>query len=78
VTFSKRKQSLIKKASELSILCDCQIGIIIFSEANKLFEYASNDIDDLMLRYVAHGNPVFSKTNADLGKQKDNMRIIKQ
>lgn len=41
VTFSKRRTGLIKKARELSILCDAHLGLIIFSSTGKLYEYAS-------------------------------------
>ncbi|KAH7281246.1 hypothetical protein KP509_36G037400 [Ceratopteris richardii] len=41
VTFSKRRNGLLKKAHELSILCDAEIALIIFSSTGKLFEYAS-------------------------------------
>ncbi|KAF9560532.1 myocyte enhancer factor, partial [Lunasporangiospora selenospora] len=36
VTFQKRRFGLMKKAMELSVLCDCQIGLIIFNSNNKL------------------------------------------
>ncbi|GAB2281126.1 hypothetical protein Dimus_015732 [Dionaea muscipula] len=39
VTFSKRRQGLIKKTHELSVLCDAQIALIIFSSTNKLYHY---------------------------------------
>jgi len=42
VTFSKRRRGLIKKAQELSTLCDAEIGLIIFSSTGKLFEYSSS------------------------------------
>ncbi|GLJ40405.1 hypothetical protein SUGI_0832040 [Cryptomeria japonica] len=41
VTFSKRRGGLLKKAHELSVLCDAQLALIIFSTTGKLFEYAS-------------------------------------
>ncbi|XP_039115052.1 MADS-box transcription factor 29-like [Dioscorea cayenensis subsp. rotundata] len=41
VTFSKRRQGLLKKAHELAVLCDAQLGLVIFSHSGKLFEYCS-------------------------------------
>lgn len=45
VTFNKRKFGVMKKAYELSVLCDCEIALIIFSSNNKLYQYASTDMD---------------------------------
>jgi len=36
ITFAKRRLGLFKKAYELSTLCNCEIGIIIFSENDKV------------------------------------------
>ncbi|XP_043711320.1 probable ubiquitin-like-specific protease 2B [Telopea speciosissima] len=44
VTFSKRRRGLFKKAEELSILCDAEVALIIFSSTGKLFEYASSSM----------------------------------
>ncbi|KAF7141972.1 hypothetical protein RHSIM_Rhsim06G0069800 [Rhododendron simsii] len=41
VTFSKRRNGLLKKAKELAILCDAEVGVIIFSSTDKLYEFAS-------------------------------------
>lgn len=41
VTFSKRRKGLLKKAKELAILCDAEVGLIIFSSTGKLYEFAS-------------------------------------
>ncbi|CAM8936076.1 unnamed protein product [Rhodiola kirilowii] len=41
VTFSKRRNGLLKKAKELAILCDAEIGIVVFSSTGKLYEFAS-------------------------------------
>ena len=49
VTFNKRKFGVMKKAYELSILCDCEIALIIFSSSNKLYQYASTDMDKVNL-----------------------------
>uniref|UniRef100_A0A804RBT9 Uncharacterized protein n=1 Tax=Zea mays TaxID=4577 RepID=A0A804RBT9_MAIZE len=41
VTFSKRRMGLFKKANEVAILCDAQIGVIIFSGSGRMYEYSS-------------------------------------
>ena len=52
VTFTKRKFGLMKKAYELSVLCDCEISLIIFNSHGKLFQYASTDMDKILLKYT--------------------------
>ncbi|KAJ0077851.1 hypothetical protein Patl1_37067 [Pistacia atlantica] len=49
VTFSKRRNGLLKKARELSILCDAEVGLIIFSSTSKLYEYSSTRVRGLKL-----------------------------
>ncbi|KAI3850451.1 hypothetical protein MKW98_000261 [Papaver atlanticum] len=51
VTFSKRRNGLLKKAKELSILCDAQVGLIIFSSTGKLYEFSSTNMKSTMERY---------------------------
>ncbi|CAM8878105.1 unnamed protein product [Rhodiola kirilowii] len=41
VTFSKRRKGLLKKAKELSILCDAEVGVMVFSNTGKLYDFAS-------------------------------------
>ena len=42
VTFSKRRAGLLKKAHEISVLCDAEVALIVFSHKGKLFEYSSD------------------------------------
>jgi hypothetical protein len=42
VRFSKRRSGLFKKAFELSILCDAEVALLVFSPAGKLYEYSSS------------------------------------
>ena len=57
VTFSKRRRGIFKKADELSVLCDADVALIIFSATGKLFEFSSSRylyfhvIDLLLLFY---------------------------
>ncbi|KAM4039282.1 myocyte-specific enhancer factor 2A isoform 4-T6 [Anomaloglossus baeobatrachus] len=66
VTFTKRKFGLMKKAYELSVLCDCEIALIIFNGSNKLFQYASTDMDKVLLKYTEYNEPHESRTNSDI------------
>ncbi|XP_065093000.1 myocyte-specific enhancer factor 2 isoform X4 [Ochlerotatus camptorhynchus] len=66
VTFNKRKFGVMKKAYELSVLCDCEIALIIFSSTNKLYQYASTDMDKVLLKYTEYNEPHESLTNKNI------------
>ncbi|XP_073118843.1 agamous-like MADS-box protein AGL8 homolog isoform X2 [Henckelia pumila] len=52
VTFSKRRSGLLKKAHEISVLCDADVGLIVFSTKGKLFEYATDScMERILERY---------------------------
>ncbi|XP_028797902.1 MADS-box transcription factor 23-like, partial [Neltuma alba] len=51
VTFSKRRSGLFKKAKELAILCDAQVGVMVFSNTDKLYEYGSSSLKSIIERY---------------------------
>ncbi|XP_043815377.1 agamous-like MADS-box protein MADS1 [Manihot esculenta] len=57
VTFCKRRNGLLKKAYELSVLCDAEIALIVFSTRGRLYEYANNSVRGTIERY--------KKANAD-------------
>ncbi|KAJ0725191.1 putative transcription factor MADS-type1 family [Helianthus annuus] len=42
VTFSKRRGGLLKKAHEISVLCDAEVALIVFSNKGKLFEFSTD------------------------------------
>ncbi|XP_040864876.1 MADS-box transcription factor 23 isoform X7 [Glycine max] len=51
VTFSKRRSGLLKKAKELAILCDAEVGVMIFSSTGKLYDFASSGMKSVIDRY---------------------------
>ncbi|XP_063937629.1 MADS-box protein FLOWERING LOCUS C isoform X2 [Daucus carota subsp. sativus] len=53
VTFSKRRTGLLKKAKQLSILCDARVGVIIRSNRGKLYEFshAPSSLDAILQKY---------------------------
>ncbi|XXG41421.1 hypothetical protein AAC387_Pa01g1880 [Persea americana] len=54
VMFSKRRQSLFKKAKELSILCGCEIAIVTIDGAANVFTFGLPDPDTVIRRYIGH------------------------
>ncbi|CAF1921493.1 hypothetical protein BRARA_B03794 [Brassica rapa] len=51
VTFSKRRNGLLKKAYELSVLCDAQVSLIVFSQRGRLYEFSNSDMWKTIERY---------------------------
>ncbi|XP_078151286.1 agamous-like MADS-box protein AGL104 [Carex rostrata] len=55
VTFSKRRSGLIKKAYELSVLCDIDVALIMFSPSGKLSNFSRpRRIEDVLIRYLRY------------------------
>ncbi|KAF7124145.1 hypothetical protein RHSIM_Rhsim12G0176200 [Rhododendron simsii] len=50
-TFSKRRNGLLKKAYELSILCDAEVALLVFSPSGKAYHFSSHDMDRTIARY---------------------------
>ncbi|CAI9278509.1 unnamed protein product [Lactuca saligna] len=57
VTFSKRRTGLIEKARQLSVLCDVDVAVVVFSARGKLYEFSSgctaNSVEHIFARYEA-------------------------
>eukprot|EP01018_Ginkgo_biloba_P003270 Gb_39109 [translate_table: standard] len=51
VTFSKRRNGLLKKAWELSVLCDAEVALVIFSSTGKIYEFASHGMKETLEKY---------------------------
>ncbi|XP_048494669.1 MADS-box transcription factor 27 isoform X3 [Beta vulgaris subsp. vulgaris] len=51
VTFSKRRNGLLKKARELAILCDAEVGVMIFSSTGKLYDFSNSSMKSVIERY---------------------------
>ncbi|CAJ1967609.1 unnamed protein product [Sphenostylis stenocarpa] len=57
VTFSKRRNGLLKKAKELSVLCDAEVAVIIFSSTGKLYEFSNTSMEHTLSRYSKGTEP---------------------
>ncbi|KAI9112997.1 hypothetical protein K1719_015929 [Acacia pycnantha] len=74
VTFSKRRNGLLKKAFELSVLCDAEVALIIFSPRGKLYEFASSSMRPTIERYRNHNRDAQTATRF----VEQNMQHLKQ
>ncbi|KAH9755676.1 MADS-box domain-containing protein [Citrus sinensis] len=53
VTFSKRRNGLVKKAYELSVLCDVDVALIMFSPSGRVSLFSGNkSMEEILARYV--------------------------
>ncbi|KAG2318537.1 hypothetical protein Bca52824_011750 [Brassica carinata] len=69
VTFSKRRNGLLKKAFELSVLCDAEVALIIFSPTSKLYEFSSSSIAKTIERYQSQVKEFGSNHKRDADSQ---------
>lgn len=66
VTFSKRRGGLMKKARQLSVLCDAQVAAVVFSSGGRLYEFCShNSISEVLDRHK-HCNAAEEGVSDDL------------
>ncbi|CAL0319491.1 unnamed protein product [Lupinus luteus] len=57
VTFSKRRSGLFKKANELSIMCGCELAIVMFSHGNKPYSYGHPNVDAVAAKILHQEEP---------------------
>ncbi|MCL7051446.1 hypothetical protein MKW94_005595 [Papaver nudicaule] len=75
VTFSKRRNGLMKKAFELSVLCEAEVALIVFSPRGKLYEFSSSStcsIQKTIERYQKYNKDVevnYSNNNKLIERQ---------
>ncbi|WOG90746.1 hypothetical protein DCAR_0309990 [Daucus carota subsp. sativus] len=43
VTYSKRRNGLMKKAFEISVLCEVDVGLLMFSPSGRVSVFAGNN-----------------------------------
>ncbi|KAM7483106.1 hypothetical protein LguiB_007689 [Lonicera macranthoides] len=70
VTFSKRRSGLLKKAHEISVLCDAEVALIVFSTKGKLCEYATDScMERILERYERYSYAERQLVPTDLESQ---------
>ncbi|XP_047151783.1 agamous-like MADS-box protein MADS9 [Vigna umbellata] len=77
VTYSKRKNGILKKAKEISVLCDAQVSLIIFGASGKMHEYISpsTTLIDILDRYQrASGKTLWDAKHENLSNEIDRLK----
>ncbi|OIT19807.1 PREDICTED: agamous-like MADS-box protein AGL62 [Nicotiana attenuata] len=57
VTFSKRRNGVFKKANELVVMTGAEVGLIVFSPANKSYSFGHPNINETINKYVGEEKP---------------------
>ncbi|XP_044505532.1 MADS-box protein SOC1-like isoform X5 [Mangifera indica] len=60
VTFSKRRNGLLKKAFELSVLCESEVAVIIFSQKGRVYEFSSSGMQKTIDQYLKYKKEVLA------------------
>ncbi|KAG6515254.1 MADS-box transcription factor 26-like [Zingiber officinale] len=77
VTFCKRRAGLLKKARELSVLCDAEVGIMVFSAHGKLYELATKGtMEGLIERYKMTSKEAQNYVSAAMDPPQDSEQEI--
>ncbi|KEH35349.1 MADS-box transcription factor [Medicago truncatula] len=77
VTYSKRKNGILKKAKEISVLCDAQVSLILFGASGKMHEYISpsTTLIDILDRYQrASGKTLWDAKHENLSNEIDRIK----
>ncbi|KAF2291335.1 hypothetical protein GH714_022961 [Hevea brasiliensis] len=86
VTYSKRRNGIMKKAKEITVLCDAQVSLVIFASSGKMHEYCSpsTTLIDMLDKYHKQSGKsrLWDAKHEDLSneidrikKENDNMQI---
>ncbi|KAI9097809.1 hypothetical protein K1719_025580 [Acacia pycnantha] len=77
VTYSKRKNGILKKAKEITVLCDARVSLIIFAASGKMHEYISpsTTLIDILERYQkTSGKRLWDAKHEDLNSEIDRLK----
>nr|AKC96435.1 MADS-box transcription factor [Pinus radiata] len=78
VTFSKRRRGLFKKAQELSILCEADVALVVFSSTGKLYDYSRSSMKMILDKYSLYPTTNQNDGQPNLEPETQDIRRIKQ
>ncbi|XP_038678648.1 agamous-like MADS-box protein MADS9 isoform X2 [Tripterygium wilfordii] len=77
VTYSKRRSGIIKKAKEITVLCDAKVSLVIFASSGKMHEYCSPStklVDILESYHKQSGNRLWDAKHENLNNEIDRIK----
>ncbi|KAK4370473.1 hypothetical protein RND71_009948 [Anisodus tanguticus] len=77
VTYSKRRNGIIKKAKEITVLCDAKVSLIIYGSSGKMHEYCSpsTTISDMLDGYQkTSGRRLWDAKHENLSNEIDRIK----
>ncbi|GAA0183310.1 hypothetical protein Leryth_008347 [Lithospermum erythrorhizon] len=77
VTYSKRRNGIIKKAKEITVLCDAKVSLIILGSSGKMYEFISPGttmIDILDVYQKATGKKLWDAKHEHLSNEIDRIK----
>jgi hypothetical protein len=71
VAFNRHKKQLLKKAMELSVLCECSVALIVFGPDGKMVQFSSaEDLNVVLEKFQqARQQPHEKYTNEDVSRR---------
>nr|ADX86812.1 MADS domain transcription factor [Camellia japonica] len=77
VTYSKRRNGIMKKAKEITVLCDAQVSLVIFASSGKMHEYCSPSttlVDILDKYHKQSGERLWDAKHENLSNELDRIK----
>nr|WAA27639.1 PISTILLATA-like protein 1 [Ilex verticillata] len=77
VTYSKRRNGIMKKVKEITVLCDAHVSLVIFASSGKMHEYCSpsTTLIKMLERYhKASGKKLWDAKHENLSNEIDRIK----
>ncbi|XP_059630308.1 agamous-like MADS-box protein MADS9 [Cornus florida] len=77
VTYSKRRNGIMKKAKEITVLCDANVSLVIYASSGKMHEYCSpsTKLIDILDRYQKQsGKRLWDAKHENLSNELDRIK----
>ncbi|CAL5348457.1 unnamed protein product [Camellia sinensis] len=77
VTYSKRRNGILKKAKEITVLCDAKVSLVVFGSSGKMHEFCSPSttlVDILEKYHQQSGKRLWDAKHENLSNELDRIK----